>query len=106
VERVYKVITPSHLNDTTIAHLLGLSHKGGTTLDDFHVHWVHRQAWPHAYPQLPPKTGFSSISPARNLYFPSEIESIESSLEMSTLIGRNIPRIVFRDWMDGYGKTN
>lgn len=108
LERVYKFITPSHLNDTMIAHLLGLPHEDGTPLNDFYVHWVHRQAWSHGYPQLRPKTGndFHPISPARNLYFSSEIERIESSLEMSGLMGRNIARLAFRDWKDGYGNTN
>lgn len=128
-EMVYKVITPLPLNNTTIAHLLGLPHEDrpplddfdvhwmhqqawprpypqfppNAPLDDFDVHWVHRQAWPHAYPELPPKTEFYPISPARNLYFSSEIETIESSLEMSSLMGRKIARILFRDLMDGYG---
>ena len=106
VERVYKVITPSRLNDTMIAHLLGVPHEDGTPLRDSDVHWVHRQPWPQAYPQLPPKTEFHPISPARNLYFSSEIESIESSMEMSNLMGRNIARLVFQDWMDGYDKTD
>lgn len=103
-ERIYKVITPSPLNDTAIAHLVGMPHQDGTPLSDFHVHWVHRQAWPHAYPQLPPKTEFHPISPAGNLYFSSEIETIESSMEMSSLMGRNIARIIFGHWTHRYGE--
>ncbi|KAI9876665.1 MAG: hypothetical protein M1830_005996 [Pleopsidium flavum] len=100
LEYVYKILSSSPINDTTIAHLLGFPHEDGLPLPEQDVRWVHRQSWPHAYPLLLPKTKYGHIQLDRHLYYSGEIESIESSMEMSSLMGKNIARLLYRDWTD------
>ncbi|KAI9870415.1 MAG: hypothetical protein M1830_004279 [Pleopsidium flavum] len=100
LEYVYKILSSSPINDTTIAYLLGLPHEDGLPLPEQDVRWVHRQSWPHAYPLLLPKTEYGNIQLDRHLYYSGEVESIESSMEMSSLMGKNIARLLYRDWTD------
>ncbi len=100
LEYVYKILSSSLINDTAIANLRGLPHEDGLPLTGQDVRWVHRQSWPHAYPLLLPKTEYSFISLDNYLYYSGEVESIESSMEMSSLMGENIARLLFSDWTE------
>ena len=46
-ENMYKVVTASHLLDTTILKLLG--QDPDRTLEDAGVQWVHREEWKHTF---------------------------------------------------------
>ena len=85
-DNMYRVVTDKPVGDDMIGRLLGK--PANKTLEDMEIEWVHRQAWPYAFPiqKAKPLPGKVEILP--NLFYTSVGEELVSSLEMSCRVGR------------------
>ena len=85
-ELVYKVISSELFSDDDIASLLELPQMQGTTqntksssLSSQGVTWIHRQAWPHAYPEFGESQPLlDNIEIATDLFYTSDAEIVLS----------------------------
>lgn len=59
--------------------------------------------FPSAYPYIYPRISFSESLLEENLWYTSGIEELSSSMEMSSLMGWNVAKLVIDGWM-GEGK--
>lgn len=94
----YKIISSKPISDDEIARML--RHNLGSTstneseeqtLYDLGVTWLHRQAWPHAYPQFNPQPSFRNvIKIAPDLYYPAASEDMHSTMEMGCRNGKYV----------------
>ena len=108
LEYVYKIISSKPICDDEIARLLGHNLDSSTnnnsikqTLYDFGVTWLHRQAWPHAYPQSDPKRPIlDNIQIAPDLYYTAATEDVLSTMEMSCRMGKNVAKhLYYSKWL-------
>lgn len=104
LEYVYKIISSRSISDNEIAHMLGHSLDPCTsnnisedqTLSDLGVTWIHRQAWPHAYPEFDPKQPIlDNIKIAPDMYYPAAAEEALSTMEMSCRMGKNVAKYLY-----------
>ncbi|KAL2044014.1 hypothetical protein N7G274_003535 [Stereocaulon virgatum] len=107
LEYVYKITSSKPIHNDEIARLLGynLDSTGNKsesqTLDDLGVTWLHRQAWPHAYPQYNPEEPVrDSIEIAPDLFYTAAAEQTPSTMEMSCRMGKNVAeRLCDSKWL-------
>lgn len=59
---------------------------------------IHRQ-FPSAYPYIYPRISFSELILDENFWYTSGIEELSSSMEMSSLMGWNVAKLVVDGWM-------
>ncbi|KAL9113235.1 MAG: hypothetical protein Q9227_002570 [Pyrenula ochraceoflavens] len=98
LENVYKIISSQPVPDDEIARLLGHHIKSPSTNDqpskslkDIGVTWIHRQAWPNAYPQYhSANQTFDKIRIGPDLYYTSAGEEALSTMEMGCRIGYDL----------------
>ena len=98
LEYVYKIISSKPIPDEEIARLLGHNLDSSTipkqeeqSLYDLGVTWLHRQAWPHAYPQYDRKRPLpDSMKIAPDLYYTAAAENVLSTMEMGCRMGNNL----------------
>ena len=97
LEYVYKIISSKPTSDDEIARLLGHNLDSSATnkseeqsIYDLGVTWLHRQAWPHAYPQFDPKQPIlDNIQIAPDLYYTAASQDVLSTMEMGCRTGNN-----------------
>lgn len=108
LEFVYKIVSSKPITDDEIASLLSHSLSSPTdnfsclrTIRDIGVTWLHRQAWPHAYPQFDPKRPIlDDIEIAPDLYYTAAAEDVLSTMEMSCRMGKNLAKhLYYSKWL-------
>ena len=94
-EYAYKIFSKSRLDSAFLAALLGIEDPQ-TPLDEMpksHVSWIHEKTW-NSYPLLSPTTEFAPIVLSDNLYYTGGIESFISTMETSSLMGKNVAHLI------------
>ena len=108
LEYVYKIISSKPIPDDEIARLLGynidssnITKQEEQTLYDLGVTWLHRQEWPHAYPQFDPKQPIlDNIEIAPDLYYTAASEEVLSTMEMGCRMGKNVAKHLYHSkWL-------
>ena len=111
---VYKVFSPQQLTGEFVVRILGVegpTGAGNLTVGDLakqDVSWFHEKVW-HSYPYLYPREKFEEISLGPNIWYTGGIESFISTMETSSLMGRNVAGLMVQAWQkemrpDGRGK--
>ena len=71
-------------------------------LHDFGVTWLHRQAWPHAFPQSDPKQPIlDNIEIAPDLYYTAALQDVVSTMEMGCRTGKNLEKHLYHSKWSG-----
>ena len=108
LEYVYKIISSKPISDDEIARLLGHNLDSSSTneseeqtLYDLGVTWLHRQAWPHAYPQFDPKPPIlDNVQIAPDLYYTAASEDMFSTMEMGCRMGNDVAKHLYHSkWL-------
>lgn len=108
LEYVYKIVSSKPIPDDEIARLLGhhvdspdQDRQICEPLQKLGVTWVHRQAWPHAYPQF--NSGrpiLDDIEIAPDLYYTAAAEEVLSRMEMGCRMGLNVAKHLYHSkWL-------
>ncbi|KAJ9206252.1 hypothetical protein DTO021D3_4901 [Paecilomyces variotii] len=105
---VYKIFSPQRLSAQFVADILGLDREAESTkaatnhtigdLPREDVSWFHEKTW-HSYPYLYPRVTFEEISLAPHIWYTSGIESFISTMETSSLMGKNVAALIARSWL-------
>ena len=109
LEYVYKIISSKAVTNDEIARLLGHNLDSPTTpkqeeqmLYDLGVTWLHRQAWPHAFPQFDPKQQIlDNIEIAPDLYYTAASQDVLSTMEMGCRTGNNLAKHLYHSKWSG-----
>ncbi|OKL60788.1 hypothetical protein UA08_04295 [Talaromyces atroroseus] len=102
---VYKVFSPERLTADFLASVLGVEapkyFKNGTIGDisGNDISWFHEKTW-FSYPYEYPRQTFEDIRLARNVWYTGGIESFISTMETSSLMGKNVASLLMDDWYD------
>jgi hypothetical protein len=54
--------------------------------------------WPMAHPYIYPRTEFAELKLDENFWYTSGIEGLSSSMELSSLMGANVAKLVVDGW--------
>lgn len=106
---VYKIFSPERLTANFVADILGIDKpkgEGNLTIGDLDrkdVSWFHEKTW-HSYPYLYPRGTFEEISLGPNIWYTSGIESFISTMETSSLMGKNVAGLIVRTWLEERGR--
>ncbi|KAH0365469.1 putative prenylcysteine lyase, partial [Aureobasidium melanogenum] len=95
LEYVYKVFSPAPLNETFMAKILGL--PANRTISKADVSWMYRKVW-NSYPYEYPRVTFEELQLDDGLWYTAGIESFISTMETSSLMGKNIARLMVDAW--------
>ncbi|KAG9837973.1 putative prenylcysteine lyase, partial [Aureobasidium melanogenum] len=95
LEYVYKVFSPAPLNETFMANILGLPANRAISKAD--VSWMYRKVW-NSYPYEYPRVTFEELQLDDGLWYTAGIESFISTMETSSLMGKNIARLMVDAW--------
>ena len=109
LQYVYKIISSKPTSDDEIARLLGHNLDSSATnkseeqsIYDLGVTWLHRQAWPHAYPQFDPKQPLlDNIEIASDLYYTATSQDVLSTMEMGCRTGNNLVKHLYHSKWSG-----
>lgn len=111
LEYVYKIVSSKAIPDNEIARLLGhridsadKASQVCENLQNIGVTWVHRQAWPNAYPQFDSRRPIlDNIEIAPDMYYTAAAEEVLSTMEMGCRMGLNVAKhLYYSKWL---GKT-
>ncbi|KAI5202888.1 putative prenylcysteine lyase [Aureobasidium subglaciale] len=97
LEYVYKVFSPMPLNETFIANILGLAKDESISEED--VSWMYRKVW-HSYPYEYPRVTFEELQLDDGLWYTAGMESLISTMETSSLMGKNVARLIIDGWKE------
>lgn len=103
-EYLYKLFcpTPPSLNELIeTLNVPARNHNSSSMNDDKNViTWKYDRKW-HSYPYLPPRKTFDSpqLDVMGKLWYTSGIEPFISTMETSSLMGKNIAQLVVDDWL-------
>ncbi|KAH0194921.1 hypothetical protein KCU90_g27296, partial [Aureobasidium melanogenum] len=95
LEYLYKVFSPAPLNETFMADILGLPANRAISKAD--VSWMYRKVW-NSYPYEYPRVTFEELQLDDGLWYTAGIESFISTMETSSLMGKNIARLMVDAW--------
>ena len=103
LEYVYKIVSSKPIPDDEIARLLGHHIESPDKdsqiyepLQNLGVTWVHRQAWPHAYPHFTSgRPILDDIEIAPDLYYTAAAEEVLSTMEMGCRMGLNVAKHLY-----------
>ncbi|KAG9544849.1 putative prenylcysteine lyase, partial [Aureobasidium melanogenum] len=95
LEYLYKVFSPAPLNETFMANILGLPANRAISKAD--VSWMYRKVW-NSYPYEYPRVTFEELQLDDGLWYTAGIESFISTMETSSLMGKNIARLMVDAW--------
>jgi len=110
VEYLYKIFSPSPLNSTFLAGILGLqgSYDAESAIGEKDISWIYRKVW-NSYPYEVPRTTFEEIELDEGLYYTSAMDGFISTMETNALSGKNVARLLVDRWRgrmgDGSGKA-
>lgn len=88
LEYLYKVFSPAPLNNTFLAHILGLQEIGKEDIS-----WTYRKIW-NSYPYEYPRVTFEKLKLDEGLWYTGGIESFISTMETSSLMGKNVAKLI------------
>ncbi|OJJ78625.1 putative prenylcysteine lyase [Aspergillus glaucus CBS 516.65] len=101
---VYKIFSPERLTGEFVAQVLGFQNStavnGESTIADLpktDISWFHEKIW-HPYPFLYPRVTFEEPNVAPNLWYTGGIESFISTMETSSLMGKNVAALMVQSW--------
>jgi hypothetical protein len=78
------------MEDNDLVRMIGQQFHEGSELSDYDISWVHRQAWPHAFPRYQESHALlEEVEIAPKLFYLSGAEDVISSMEMSCRMGHN-----------------
>jgi prenylcysteine oxidase/farnesylcysteine lyase len=100
-EYIYKIFSPSRVNATFLSHILGqpVSDKEAERGEfDGAVSWIHHKIW-YSYPREYPRVTFEEIKLDDGLWYTSGIESFISTMETSALSGKNVAKLIEKEWI-------
>jgi len=105
-EYLYKIFSPTSINATFLARILGLKepspitgpfpvYESGTIWDlpKDSVTWIHRKSW-QSYPYEFPRTKFEKLRLDDGIWYTAGIEGFISTMETSALSGMNVARLI------------
>jgi prenylcysteine oxidase/farnesylcysteine lyase len=105
-EYLYKVFSPTSINATFLARILGLSepspitepfpiYESGTIWDlpKDEVTWIHRKLW-QSYPYEFPRNKFEKLRLDDGIWYTAGMEGFISTMETSALSGKNVAKLV------------
>lgn len=103
---VYKIFSPERVTATFMSEILGLEHPtdssantNGTIADlpKEDISWFYEKIW-NPYPFEYPRVTFQDPILAPNVWYTSGIESFISTMETSSLMGRNVATLLVDGW--------
>lgn len=100
-EYLYKIFSPSPVNSTFLAHLLGVQDLPGNDEDNIFsrdVTWIYRKVW-NSYPYEYPRVTFEDIKLRKGLWYTAGMESFISTMETNALMGKNVAKLVVNEWL-------
>lgn len=101
---VYKVFSPERLTAEFVAQILEI--QNATSVDSEStiselpkddISWFHEKIW-HPYPFLYPRVTFEEPGIAPNVWYTGGIESFISTMETSSLMGKNVAALMVKSW--------
>ncbi|KAL1959815.1 hypothetical protein VTO42DRAFT_960 [Malbranchea cinnamomea] len=106
---VYKVFSPRRLTAEFLSKLLNVEmdtagNGENLTIADMSasdIGWYHEKVW-QSYPYLYPRITFEDIQLAPNLWYTSGIESFISTMETSSLAGKNVAALIMSNWIENF----
>ncbi|KAL2014139.1 hypothetical protein VTN00DRAFT_1664 [Thermoascus crustaceus] len=105
---VYKIFSPERLTADFVADILDIDKpkgEGNLTIGDMgrkDVSWFHEKTW-NSYPYLYPRVTFEEISLGPNIWYTSGIENFISTMETSSLMGKNVAALITKTWLEELG---
>jgi hypothetical protein len=99
-ENLYRVLSRHRMEDNDLVRMIGQQFHEGSELSDYNISWVHRQAWPHAFPRYQENHALAKeVEIAPKLFYLSSAEDVISSMEMSCRMGRNAAeKLYWQEW--------
>lgn len=103
---VYKIFSPERLTGEFVAQVLGIQNSASVDLDGNSaisdlpkddISWFHEKIW-HPYPFLHPRVTFEELNVAPSLWYTGGIESFISTMETSSLMGKNVAALMVQSW--------
>jgi hypothetical protein len=91
-ERLVKVVSSHAISDSIIAELLGQPED--MALAKLGVRWVHRQAWPLAFPCQVTGPKLDNIELAPNLFYTGVAEEVIPTMEMNCRVAKNVAGLI------------
>jgi prenylcysteine oxidase / farnesylcysteine lyase len=106
-EYLYKIFSPSPVNETFFAHLLGLRQPHDYTTAsqvsyDKDISWIYRKVW-NSYPYEYPRVTFEPIQLDPGLWYTAGMDSFISTMETNALMGKNVAKLMVDKWVKEYG---
>ncbi|KAL1967555.1 hypothetical protein VTN77DRAFT_3070 [Rasamsonia byssochlamydoides] len=97
-ENVYQVLSRHRMDDGDLVRMIGQQFHEGSQLRDYNISWVHRQAWPYAFPRYQENhTLLDQIEIAPKLFYLSGAEEVVSSMETSCRMGQNAAKLYWQE---------
>lgn len=114
-EYLYKIFSPASVSDTFLNTILySDGHQDQNKIPQEHISWRHTKIW-HSYPIESPRVTFEDLvidldetslpvnegkdpMAMGHLWYTSGIESFISTMETSSLMGKNIARLIVDGW--------
>ena len=101
---VYKIFSPERPTADFISQILGLkdpdTKSQSSTIRDLpktDISWFHEKIW-NPYPFLYPRVTFEEPNVGANIWYTGGIESFISTMETSSLMGRNVAALMVDSW--------
>lgn len=100
---VYKIFSPERPTADFISQILGLQDtdtNSQSTIADLpksDISWFHEKIW-NPYPFLYPRVTFEEPNVSPNIWYTGGIESFISTMETSSLMGRNVAALMVESW--------
>ncbi len=102
-EYVYKLFSPDPPRFSHLAKMLDVPpgiHSWSSIYEDPNIiTWQYNKTW-HSYPYLPPRVTFDDpqLDAQGSLWYTSGIESFISTMETSSLMGKNVAQLIADGW--------
>ncbi|KAL8819406.1 MAG: hypothetical protein Q9191_007743 [Dirinaria sp. TL-2023a] len=103
-EYLYKIFSPTPLPLPSISEMLNvppdLRSLSSIYNENNIITWQYNKTW-HSYPYLPPRVTFDDpqLDEAGRLWYTSGIEPFISTMETSSLMGKNVAHLIVDGWL-------
>lgn len=101
---VYKIFSPKRPTGEFVAQVLGFQNSttvnSESTIADLpkpDISWFYEKIW-HPYPFLYPRVTFEELKVAPSIWYTGGIESFISTMETSSLMGKNVAALMVQSW--------
>lgn len=96
-ENLYLVLSRHRIDDSDLVRMIGQQLSKGHELGDYNISWVHRHAWPYAFPRYQKEQALlDRIEITPQLFYLSGAGDVFSSMEMSCRMGYNAARMLYQ----------